>query len=132
MRGTWGWCGFAAWAVAGGLLAFAVLSWVGIFVLPATLVACWLAARSAQRPLVPRAARRLAGVGLLCLGAAYGARDYSPCPPGGSLRVPPGETSASCGGFDPLPRLAAVLALVLVGALAYGVVRRLQADPAGR
>ena len=130
MKGASGWRGFAAWAVTGGLLALSLLSWVGLFLFPVTLVAGWLAARSARSALellgVP------AGVGLLCLGIAFGARDYSPCPPGGSLRVPPGETSVSCGGFDPLPWLVAGLALVLVGALAYGVGRRLQAGPAGR
>ena len=113
-----------------GLLAFSGLSWVGIFVLPATLVACWLAARSARSFLELLGA--LTGAGLFCLGIGYSARDYSPCPPGGSLRVPPGETSVSCGGFDPLPWLVAGLALALVGALAYGVGRRLQAGPAGR
>ena len=45
-----GWRGFAAWAVAGGLLAFSFLSWVGFFLLPVALVACWFAARSAARP----------------------------------------------------------------------------------
>jgi hypothetical protein len=98
--------------------------------LPATLVACWLAARSARSSLELLGAS--AGAGLVCLGIAFGARDDSPCPPGGSLRVPPGETSVSCGGFDPLHWLVAGLALVLVGALAYGVGRRLQAGPAGR
>ena len=125
-----GWRGFAAWAVAGGLLAFSFLSWVGFFLLPVALVACWFAARSARSSLELLGA--LTGAGLFCLGIGYGARDYSPCPPGGSLRVPPGETSVSCGGFDPLPWLVAGLALVLVGALAYGVGRRLQAGPAGR
>jgi hypothetical protein len=130
MKGAWGWGGFAAWAVAGGLLTFSLLSWVGLFLLPAALVACWLAGRSARSSLELLGA--VAGAGLVCLGIAFGARDYSPCPPGGSLRVPPGETSVSCGGFDPLPWLVAGLALVLVGALAYGVGRRLQAGPAGR
>ena len=130
MKGAWGWRGFAAWAVAGGLITFSFLSWVGIFVLPATLVACWFATRSARSSLELLGA--LLGAGLVCLGIAFGARDYNPCPPGGSLRVPPGETSVSCGGFDPVPWLAAGLALVLVGALAYGVGRRLQADPTGR
>jgi len=125
-----GWRGFAAWAVAGGLLAFSFLSSVGLFFLPVTLVACWLAARSARSSLELLGA--VAGAGLLCLGTAFGARDYSPCPPGGSLRVPPGETSVSCGGFDPLPWLVAGLALVLAGALAYGAERRLQAGRAGR
>jgi hypothetical protein len=130
MKGAWGWGGFAAWAVAGGLLTFSLLSWVGLFLLPAALVACWLAGRSARSSLELLGA--VAGAGLVCLGIAFGARDYSPCPPGGSLRVPPGETSVSCGGFDPVPWLVAGLALVLVGALAYGVGRRLQAGPAGR
>jgi hypothetical protein len=130
MQGAWGWRGFAAWAVAGGLLAFSLLSWVGFFLLPVVLVACWLAARSARSSLELLGV--LTGAGLFCLGIAYGARDFSPCPPGGSLRVPPGETSVSCGGFDPLPWFLAGLALVLAGTLAYGVGRRLQAGPAGR
>jgi hypothetical protein len=130
MKGTWGWRGFAAWAVAGGLLALSLLSWVGLFLLPVALVACWLAGRGARSSLELLGAP--AGAGLFCLGIAFGARDHSPCPPGGSLRVPPGETSVTCGGFDPLPWLVAGLVLVLVGALAYGVGRRLQARPAGR
>jgi hypothetical protein len=130
MKGAWGWRGFAAWAVAGGLLALSLLSWVGLFLLPVALLACWLAGRSARSSLELLGA--LAGAGLVCLGIAYGARDYSPCPPGGSLRVPPGETSVSCGGFDPLPWLVAGLALVVVSGLAYGVGRRVQAGPPGR
>jgi len=130
MKSAGGWRGFAAWAVGGGLLTFLLLSWVGLFLLPAALVACWLAGR------ITRSGVELLGVlpgaGLVCLGIAFGARDYSPCPPGGSLRIPPGETSVSCGGFDPLPWLVAGLAPVVAGALAYGLGRRLQAGPAGR
>jgi hypothetical protein len=122
--------GFAAWVVAGGLLAFSLLSWVGLFLLPAALVGCWLAARSTRSTLELLGA--LPGVGLVCLGIAFGARDYSPCPPGGSLTVPPGETSVSCGGFDPVPWLVAGLALVVAGALAYGIARRVQRGPAAR
>ena len=122
--------GFAAWVVAGGLLAFSLLSWVGLFLLPAALVGCWLAARSTRSNLELLGA--LPGAGLVCLGIAFGARDYSPCPPGGSLTVPPGETSVSCGGFDPVPWLVAGLALVVAGALAYGIARRVQRGPAAR
>jgi len=107
-----------------------LVSFVGLFLLPVTLVACWLAGRSARSSLELLGA--VAGAGLVCLGIAFGARDYSPCPPGGSLRVPPGEASVSCSGFDPLPRLVAGLALVLAGALAHGAGRRLQTGHAGR
>ena len=107
-----------------------LVSFVGLFLLPVTFVACWLAGRSARSSLELLGA--VAGAGLVCLGIAFGARDYSPCPPGGSLRVPPGEASVSCSGFDPLPWLVAGLALVLAGALAFGAGRRLQAGHAGR
>lgn len=130
MKSAGGWRGFVAWAVGGGLLTFSLLSWVGLFLLPAALAACWLAGRITRSGVELLGA--VAGAGLVCLGIAFGARDYNPCPPGGSLRVPPGETSVSCGGFDPVPWLAAGLVLVLAGALAYGVGRRLQAGRAGR
>jgi hypothetical protein len=130
MKGSWGWRGFAAWAVAGGLLALSLVSFAGLFLLPVALVACWLAGRITRSGVELLGA--LPGAGLVCLGIAFGARDYSPCPPGGSLRIPPGETSVSCGGFDPLPWLVAGLALMVAGALACGVGRRLQAGPAGR
>jgi len=122
--------GFAAWVVAGGLLTFSLLSMLGLFLLPVALVVCWLAGRSTRSALELLGA--VAGAGLVCLGIAFGARDYNPCPPGGSLRVPPGETSVSCGGFDPLPWLVAGLALVIAGALAYGIAHRAQADLTGR
>jgi hypothetical protein len=130
MRSAGRWRGFAAWVVAGGLLTFTLLSWVGFFFLPAALVVCWLAGRSTRSGVELLGA--LSGAGLVCLGIAFGARDYSPCPPGGSLTVPPGETSVSCGGFDPLPWLVAGLALVVAGAFAYGLARRVQAPSGGR
>jgi hypothetical protein len=130
MNSAVGWRAFAGWVVAGGLLTFSVLSWVGFFLLPAALVACWLAGRITRSSVDLLGA--LPGAGLVCLGIAFGARDYSPCPPGGSLRVPPGETSVSCGGFDPLPWLVAGLALALAGALAYGIARRARVRPVGR
>lgn len=95
--------GVAGWVGAGGFLAVSLLSWVGFFLLPAALVGA-------------AAPRRPPSAGLVCLGIASGARDYSPCPPGGSLMVPPGETSVSCGGFYPV----------------YGIVRRVQRGPAAR
>jgi hypothetical protein len=122
--------GFAAWVVAGGLLAFSLVSWLGLLLLPVALVACWLAARGTRSTLELLGA--LSGAGLLCLGIAFGARDHSPCPPGGSLTVPPGETSVSCGGFDPVPWLVAGLALVVAGALAYGIARRVHRSRAAR
>jgi hypothetical protein len=113
-----------------GLLTLSLLSSLGLFLLPVALVACWLAERSTRSALELLGA--LPGAGLVCLGIAFGARDYSPCPPEGSLTIPPGETSVSCGGFDPLPWLVAGLALVVAGALAYGIAHRAQADPTGR
>ncbi len=130
MKSAGGWRGFAAWVLAGGLLTFSLLSWVGLFLLPAALVACWLAGRITRSGVELLGA--LPGAGLVCLGIAFGARDYSPCPPGGSLRVPPGETSVSCGGFDPLPWLVAGLALAFAGTLVYGIARRVRVGPVGR
>jgi hypothetical protein len=54
-------------------------------------------------------------------------RDYTPCPPQGSLYLPAGSppgSSVSCGGFDPAPWLIAgivvsALALLSYTALAY-------------
>ena len=130
MKNAGRWRGFAAWVVAGGLLTFSLLSFLRLFLLPVALVACWLAGRGTRSALELLGA--VAGAGLVCLGIAFVARDHSPCPPGGSLTIPPGETSVSCGGFDPLPWLVAGLSLVVAGALAYGIAHRAQADPTGR
>ena len=81
MRPT-GWRWFCAWAVAGGLLAFALLSGasIGFLMLPFAAIAVWLVGRTAR--MWPESLGSLAGAGALCLAVAAANRDYVACPDG--------------------------------------------------
>jgi hypothetical protein len=80
MKSAGGWRAFAAWVVAGGLLTLAPLTILGLFLLPAALVACWLAGRITRSGVELLGA--LPGAGLACLGIAFGARDSARARPG--------------------------------------------------
>jgi len=113
-----GWRWFAAWALAGALLVFALVTGfsVGLFVLPFALLALALvAARSAG-------GREMFGVisgagltGLLVWALNVGS---TPCSDSSD------PTRVQCGGLDPTPWLVGGLALVLAGIGAYVVARR--------
>jgi hypothetical protein len=122
-KARWRW--FAAWAVVGGLVAVAVLGAlsIGIFVLPFAGLGLWLLLRSGRR--WPELLGAVSGAGIVCLAVAAINRDSAPCPDG-PVVLAPGETSLSCGGFDPLPWLIAGGLLSVAGAAAYLLERRLR------
>jgi hypothetical protein len=126
------WRGFVAWALAGGLLFFSSLTGfsIGLFVLPFALLGVLLVARYSSR--WPEAIGVAAGIGAVCLLVALGNRDYDPCPASDVLTVPPGETSAECGGLDPTPWLVGGIVLLSVSVAAHAFVRRWRRQPARR
>ena len=113
MRRRRGWSAFAIWGVAGALVALTLLSLlsIGIFILPLAVIALAVAGWRASG--WPEGVGLVAGVGATCLVIAFLSRDYEPCDDG-PLTVSPGETSAECGGTDPVPWL--VVGIALVGA----------------
>ncbi|MGH3023512.1 MAG: hypothetical protein ACRDNI_07650 [Gaiellaceae bacterium] len=119
-----GWRWFAAWICAGGLLFFAFLTGfsIGLFLFPFAVVGCVLLARATG--LGPPMLGVVSGTGLVCLGIALANRSYDPCPPQGQLTIPPGETSATCGGLDPLPWLVAGVLLLAVGVAGHALADR--------
>lgn len=123
-----GWRWFAAWGLAGGLVFFALLTGlsIGIFVVPFAALAVWFVARTAGG--WPELLGVAVGAGAVCLVVFVRNRDHNPCPEG-EITVPPGQTSYSCGGFDPLPWLIAGLALTVIGPAAYALARRLPPPP---
>jgi hypothetical protein len=125
MSETARWRWFAAWAAVGGLVAFTLLgaATIGVFVLAFAVLAVVLVLRSGR--LWPELLGAVFGIGVLCLVVGALHRDYAPCPDGG-LVVPPGETSVSCGGADPVPWLIAGTLLSVAGAAAYLLARRLR------
>lgn len=126
-----GWPWFLAWALAGGLLFFAVLSGfsIGLLVLPFALATVWLVERSGRS--WPELLGAVAGVGLVLLVVAFLNRGSTPCPESGELTVQPGQTSAACGGSDPIPWLVAGSVLLAVGAAAYALARARRPGPRG-
>lgn len=121
-EGDWRW--FWTWAATSGLVAFSVVSAfsIGLFVLPLTLVPLWYAVRSAR--LWPEVLGVPAGVAGLCLLIAALNANYRPCPADGSVTLGAGQTSASCGGFDPMPWLATGVVLAVLGIGGYIGLRR--------
>lgn len=128
MSGVVGWKGFLAWAAAGGLLVFAVVSGlsIGLFVLPLAVVILVLVVRRVRG--WPEILGAGAGCGAICLLIAFLNRDYNPCPEG-PITLGPGESEFECGGFDPLPWLVAGLALVALSTLTYAFARRSPTRP---
>ena len=114
-----GWPWFLAWTAAGGLLVVSYLTVfsIGLFVLPFAVVAVWLVGRHGRA--WPELLGGVSGAGLVLVGVALANRGSTPCPEGGALTIPPGQTSVECGGLDPVPWLVAGLAFVAVGAVAY-------------
>ena len=122
MSGVVGWKGFLAWALAGGVLLFAVLSGlsIGVFLLPLAVVGLVLVVRRVRA--WPEISGTGAGFGVLCFLIAFLNRDYTPCPKG-PITLSPGAGEFECGGFDPVPWLVAGLALVVLSSLAYALAR---------
>jgi hypothetical protein len=118
----WGW--FAAWMVAGFLLAFSLVgaASIGLFVLPFAFLSVWVILRAAP----PRwtAFGLVSGAGLVCLVVSGLNRNYRPCPESGVLTVPADATSVECGGFDPLPFLVAGVVLALAGPALVAAARQ--------
>jgi hypothetical protein len=118
----WGW--FAAWAGAGALLAFSLISAasVGLFILPFALVSAWAIVRVS--PPRRTAFGLVSGAGLVCILVWALNRDYRPCPESGEVTVPPGVTSEGCGGFDALPFLVVGIVLTLAGPVLFAAARQ--------
>jgi hypothetical protein len=118
-----GWRWFAAWGLAGGLVFFALLTGlsIGLFVLPFALLALWFVVRNGAG--WPEILGVLVGAGGVCLAVAARSWDYNPCSDE-PLRLPPGTTSYSCGGMDPIPWLITGIVLLVAGAVAYMLARR--------
>lgn len=110
-----GWAWFLAWSVPGACVAVGV-SQVGLLTIPlGALLGIWLSRRGAGW----EALGLLAGVGLV--GALIGLINLgaNPCPSDETVVLGPGETDASCGGFDGRPWLVAGLVFIATGVLAY-------------
>ena len=118
-----GWKAFAAWGVSGALLGLSFLgaASIGLFIFPFALIAVFVTARRASG--WPEAVAVLGGAGAVFLVLAFLNWNYTPCSQSGALTIRPGETSAECGGFDPLPWLILGLALVTASLLGYVVAR---------
>jgi hypothetical protein len=124
MRRWTGWTAFAAWSAASALLVFSIVAGfgIGLFVFPVAVIAIFVVAfRSSGWPEVVGV---IAGAGAVLLFIAFLNRDYDPCPESGFLDVPPGETSAECGGLDPMPWLISGAVLVAVAFVAHAIFRR--------
>jgi hypothetical protein len=118
-----GWKAFAAWGVSGALLGLSFLgaASMGLFIFPFALIAVFVTARRASG--WPEAVGVLGGAGAIFLVLAFLSRNYTSCSQPGALSIRPGETSAECGGFDPLPWLIVGIALVSASALGCVVAR---------
>ena len=117
---------YLAWAAVVALLLFSYLV-IGVFVLPAALVAVVLVAR--RGPVWPEALGGLEGAAAMCFLIAYLNRDYNPCPPG-PIILGPGQASFSCGGADSRPWLIAGVVLAVIGVAAYLIASRNVRAPA--
>ena len=112
-----GWGGFAAWSGAGALVGISLIgaASIGLFVLPAAVLAC-AAAGSFVRPwpevtgVIVGLASPVLLVGALNVGS-------TPCPSSGTA-TSAGPT-VSCGGFDPVPWLVVGSVLAGIGLTTY-------------
>lgn len=94
---------------------------IGLFLLPFAVVTVALLLRRGHP--WPEVVGGAAGLGVVLLVLAALNLDYSPCTEEG-ISLEPGERSASCGGWNPLP-LAVAGALVLAGAVGvFAMLRR--------
>lgn len=120
-----GWRWFAGWSAAGAVFTFSFLAGfsIGLFILPlAAALLIWVA-WSAPRPV--EALGFIEGIGATLLLIGLLNRDYTPCPPHGSLYLPPGSppgSSVSCGGFDPAPWRSAGIIVSALALLSYAVL----------
>ena len=117
------WIGFTHWAGAGVLvsLSLAAAASFGLFLLPVAGAAIVLLARRGGAWPVPLGV--VAGVGVTLLALAALNLDSAPCT-GTTLTVAPGETSVSCGGFDPRPFAVAGALLVAGATIAFVALLR--------
>lgn len=115
-----GWAWFVAWAGAGALTTFAVVTGlsIGLFVLPLAFAALWAVAARAR--MWPDAFGLLVGAAVICLLVGALNRAQVPCPSSGSLTSQP----SPCGFADPAPWLAVGVALAAIGAGGYVVAQR--------
>jgi hypothetical protein len=120
LRWGHGWLWFVAWALAGGLLVFSVISiiGVGLFTLPFAVAAIWFVLRRSRR--WPEALGTVSGAGLVLLLLAWANRGYqTACYPG--IHMGTGGY-ADCGGVPPVPVAVSGLVLVLIGVGAYAML----------
>jgi hypothetical protein len=121
-----GWGGFAAWAFVGALfsLSFLGAASIGLFLLPAALLALLVVSWFVR--LWPEIAGVLEGAAALSLFVGISNLGTTPCPASGSHTVrvgaDPGATW-SCGGMEPLPWLLVGFALAGVGVGVYALAR---------
>jgi len=119
-----GWRAFGVWAVVGSLFGFALvaLASIGLFILVLAIAAAALVATGERVRVWPEITGVLAGLGAFPLVVGLLNVGSTPCPSSGSAAS--GAASVSCGGFDPVPWLAAGTALIAAGLAAYSVLRR--------
>ena len=120
-----GWSSLGEWALAIGLLTFAVISAasIGLLILPVALVLIIvLAVRKRARPASPWGAPVGAGVVLFLIGVLH--LGDNPCSPIGARTVVQRGETFTCGGFDPTPWLIAGSFLAAVGCAGFVVWRR--------
>jgi hypothetical protein len=111
---------FLVWTGVGFLLVLGVLSILsfGFLVLAVGLVAA-IVAYSRRRFRMPESMGLLAGAGCVALLVAALHLDHTPCPTDGGLVVKAGETSASCGGMDPVPWAVVGAAILMLAVVAF-------------
>jgi hypothetical protein len=121
-RAGWDW--FAAWAGAGAILAFSLVSAlsIGIFILPFAFLAFWAILRRSPPPATWFGLA--SGAGLVCLAIWALNVGSKPCPESGTVTISPGEVEEACGGRDALPFLVAGIALTLTGLVLFVAARR--------
>jgi hypothetical protein len=110
---------FAAWALAGVLVAFGV-SALGVFTMPIGLVLAFALSRRHTGSAALGFVAGLSGV-VAALGAAN--LDYRPCTSAGDhahlALSETGPVGSSCGGIDGLPWMIVGIAVVVVALLLY-------------
>jgi hypothetical protein len=131
MTNRTGWASVGEWALALGLVAFAVISGmsIGMFVIPVALGAVLVAALRNQA--WPEAMfGGFLGVGVACVVIAYLHRADARCPPmmPATMRLGRGE-HFRCGGLNPIPWLTNGLVLAASALLGYRAFRHSSGTP---